>query len=892
MNRKSRDKKVIIGAILTFALLSSAFFVFSNSATVKAQTTLISSNMLQYEWIQPAADPERSFFSAGPAPNAPNIQWKAKMPGLEGLEFHYSGMTLTAFNGLVFASVPGLKAYGQDYTDTFYAFDGTTGALVWKREGMSGNAIKLDNTYMVVGNKCIKIADGADVWVGPEGFSNGGALVNGVGYVPELKMFLDGTRGWNLPDPSKPPTLAWDLKSTQDVGTGFFAAPVYGEGKLYIGNADNFLRAYDAKTATLLWKAPAKAQFNYGMSYGDGKVFHGGLDGNVMAWDADTGELLWSYNPGTWYGQWASSSGYAYGMIYEHNQDNYIYAINATNGQLVRRQKGPGIWYSNMLVIADGKVYCQMGEKEYRDFDTGKFGESEFDCFDAYTGKLLWTLPVENGAPFNFQCIAYGNLYIAPTVSENTPGVFFGSRYVGELWCISSTTKDWNMFLSDPSHSAEGAGPTNLALKWKYETGATIKASPTLVNGVCYIGSTDEYIYALDSATGGKKWSFKTGFAVKSTVAVVNGRLYSGADDGNVYCLDAVTGKQIWKTPAGGITNCIISDGLGAAVRSSPMVLNDRVYVGSLDSNLYCLNAKDGSVIWKFKTTGAILATPTIYNNEIFVPSCNPGTNGDFYKLDLNGNVLWHKEIPYVLDKTWGAGAYLYASATVAPDLGYVFLRNGQLLNYAMEISTGNIVWTYSGRFNPGTPGQLGGVIQQNAMLYKYGKVYFNDFYGIVCLDAKNGSEVWYAYLSRENLAPGFAYAYGRVYTVDEVGVLYVLDAITGEKLSYHEFGTIQMHAAPSLYNGNLYVAMNDWCVYCFGEARLVAASNGAQPTGTPTSINSQSPSPSVPLAVPTEVLYAVAIVAVVVIAAVAAILLQNENKPHRQKSTPFPFFV
>jgi outer membrane protein assembly factor BamB len=230
---------------------------------------------------------------------------------------------------------------------------------------------------------------------------------------------------------------------------------------------------------------------------------------------------------------------------------------------------------------------------------------------------------------------------------------------------------------------------------------------------------------------------------------------------------------------------------------------------------------------------------------------------------------------------------YYLASATVAD--GKVFVRNALRMNYALNATTGETIWTYDGKYNPGTPNQLGGVTQFMPMVYKYGLLYFNDFYGITCLDARNGSEVWYAYLSRENLAQYLSYSYNRIYTVTEAGALYVLDAVTGEKLSYYEFAPTrsQLHCAPVPYNGSLYIGTNDWNMYCFGEARTMSgASNGASPqpsqTIVPTSITSQSPSPSTqaaPLAIPAEALYAVAIIAVVIIAAVAAILLRKRKK-------------
>jgi outer membrane protein assembly factor BamB len=47
------------------------------------------------------------------------------------------------------------------------------------------------------------------------------------------------------------------------------------------------------------------------MSYDNGRIFHGGSDGNMRCWDIKTGELMWTYNPESWYGLWAASSGAA-----------------------------------------------------------------------------------------------------------------------------------------------------------------------------------------------------------------------------------------------------------------------------------------------------------------------------------------------------------------------------------------------------------------------------------------------------------------------------------------------------------------------------------------------------------------------------------------------------
>jgi eukaryotic-like serine/threonine-protein kinase len=819
---------------LAFCLLmfASAFLVLADStSTVKAQTagSTIPSNLLQYEWAWPNGLPQQTYLSAGPGPSGANVAWKATIPGIAYIQKgSYNDFTMTAFNGYVFVSVPNMISSGGTYKGRFFAFDAGTGALVWStNEGTSGAATKIDSTYMMMGNNLVKCSDGSVVWNAPTGFSVGG------NWVPELKMFASGTYGWSMPDPTKAPTMVWNITDKINVGQGTF---VYGDGKIFAFNQGFKIKAIDARTGNILWSIQSSSERNYGATYADGKLFEGGLDNNLCAWDANTGALLWTYNPGTYYGQWASGCGYAYGMVYEHNQDNYMYAINATTGKLVWRQQGPGIWYSNKFVMADGKVYVQMGENEYRDFTTGEFAKSEFNCYDAYTGKLIWTMPLEVGAgPAQQALMAYGNLYVGPTRSYALPGVYAGSLYIGEIWCISSQTVDWPQFLGNPAHSAMGNGPDNLQLKWKFQTGGAVVSSASCVNGVAYFGSSDANIYAVNANTGAKIWSFPTGFDQWSTPAVANGRVFTGADDGSIYAINAATGTQIWKTYAGGVTNNLLGIGF-TSVRASPVFLNGRLYVGSLDGYLYCLNSDNGNVIWKFKgeSPNVILASPAICNNAIYLASTTGGykigsgpavPNGHFYKLDMDGNVIWTKVVPYKTNLTSNQGNFFFAAPSAAPDLNLVFLRNGYRETYGINMNDGSTVWTFDGYFNPGTPNQAGAQPQTDAACYAYGVVFVGNFYDITAINATNGQRIWDLYLSREINHFGITYSFDRIYAATEAGAVYVIDALSGAKISYYEFGTLSMRSAAVPYNGMLLIGGTDYNMYCFGEARVMAAS-------------------------------------------------------------------
>jgi eukaryotic-like serine/threonine-protein kinase len=63
-----------------------------------------------------------------------------------------------------------------------------------------------------------------------------------------------------------------------------------------------------------------------------------------------------------------------------------------------------------------------------------------------------------------------------------------------------------------------------------------------VANGVVYVGSNDDNVYALDAATGARLWSYTTGDVVFAAPAVANGVVYAGSEDGNVYAFDLTGG--------------------------------------------------------------------------------------------------------------------------------------------------------------------------------------------------------------------------------------------------------------------------------------------------------------------------------------------------------------
>src|SRR4030043_1258389 len=90
-------------------------------------------------------------------------------------------------------------------------------------------------------------------------------------------------------------------------------------------------------------------------------------------------------------------------------------------------------------------------------------------------------------------------------------------------------------------------------------------------------------------------WKFKTNDSVKSSPAIVDDLVFIGSSDDNIYAIDLESGQQVWTFKT--------TD----AIEAAPCVVEGSVFVGSLDGFLYALDAKDGSLKWKYKTDGQIL---------------------------------------------------------------------------------------------------------------------------------------------------------------------------------------------------------------------------------------------------------------------------------------------
>ena len=144
--------------------------------------------------------------------------------------------------------------------------------------------------------------------------------------------------------------------------------------------------------------------------------------------------------------------------------------------------------------------------------------------------------------------------------------------------------------------------------------------APVIAAGiVCFASTSDDTVRALDANNGQEKWRFVTGGPVRvapqivpATSPATGGKVYFGSDDGFVYCIDATTGKLAWKFRGGPVDERLAANHRMISrwpVRTGALVADGVVYgvAGLINMEgvfAFALNAETGKLIWRNDTLG------------------------------------------------------------------------------------------------------------------------------------------------------------------------------------------------------------------------------------------------------------------------------------------------
>ncbi len=350
--------------------------------------------------------------------------------------------------------------------------------------------------------------------------------------------------------------VKWKLET----GSRVNSSPAVSGGVVYFTSYDGFLYAVDAASGKVKWKfatggerrftanhlhgsQPAAESmpdpFDFYLSspvVSGGVVYFGSGDGNVYALDAATGNLKWNFQTGNVV---HASPAVSDGILFVGSWDSYFYALDAATGREKWRFKTgedhdihnqEGLQASP--VVVDGLVYVGCRD-------------SNFYALDAASGQKKWVFNNKGSWVIGSAAVWDGKVYFA----TSDTGLLYAVDAKSGAQVFSFDNKHWPIF-----------------------------SSPAVAGGTLYVGTHEGKLLALDLATHRPAWTFVTEGSEK------NGPTYTKPDGTPKY--EAAFRDDFYEDIVIGVQK-MMSVG---AILSSPVIVDDVVYFGSADGNLYAVN--------------------------------------------------------------------------------------------------------------------------------------------------------------------------------------------------------------------------------------------------------------------------------------------------------------
>ncbi|HET7526219.1 MAG TPA: PQQ-binding-like beta-propeller repeat protein, partial [Burkholderiaceae bacterium] len=252
-------------------------------------------------------------------------------------------------------------------------------------------------------------------------------------------------------------------------------------------------------------------------------------------------------------------------------------------------------------------------------------------------------------------------------------------------------------------------GKLKPAFVFQTEVIESMETAPIVVNGVMYLTTSYNHIYAIDAVTGKEFWHYKHKQGPVTTyccgpnnrgVAIMSDRVYMGTLDAKLLALDAKTGKVLWSTQ-------IDDPEKGYSETMAPVAVNGKILIGTNGGEygvrgfVKAYDANDGKLLWTFYTI------PEKGHEGVWAVNDATGRNmlrdinaekqqlqtggGDFYKT-LGGGV-W---MAPAVDKQ--TNTVFFVVGNPSPDL-YGKERPGDNLYtdsiVAVDLNTGQYKWHY-----------------------------------------------------------------------------------------------------------------------------------------------------------------------------------------------------
>jgi len=188
---------------------------------------------------------------------------------------------------------------------------------------------------------------------------------------------------------------------------------------------------------------------------------------------------------------------------------------------------------------------------------------------------------------------------------------------------LSAAASDENNFLHTngnydqtrfyPGKQIDKSNVGNLRPAWIFQTEVkeSLETTPIVVDGVMYVTTSFNHVYAIDAKTGEEFWHYKHKMGPVTTyccgpnnrgVAIYKDKVYMGTLDSKLVALDAKTGSLIWQTD-------IAEPEKGYSETMAPTAVDGKILIGTnggeygIRGFMRAYDADTGKLVWNFDTT-------------------------------------------------------------------------------------------------------------------------------------------------------------------------------------------------------------------------------------------------------------------------------------------------
>jgi outer membrane protein assembly factor BamB len=223
-------------------------------------------------------------------------------------------------------------------------------------------------------------------------------------------------------------------------------------------------------------------------------------------------------------------------------------------------------------------------------------------------------------------------------------------------------------------------------IRWRKRIGGLAASAPGASGASVYFvvnhggyggiaGAGPSKVVAMNRRTGHIRWAKRLTSASESSPLIIKNRVYVGTQAGGVYALSAKSGRILWRYQAGG------------PVKGALAYSRGRVYFGDYGGSITALRAKNGAVRWRAGGYGQVYATVAVAFGRVYVGS----KSGSVYALSAtSGRRLWSA----------GTGGYVYAAPAVGAVKGMrpaVFIGSYSGRFMALDARSGRVLWSRGG---------------------------------------------------------------------------------------------------------------------------------------------------------------------------------------------------